>query len=33
LENAVMYDHLHPEKARVQSSTPLSAYLGKSTPG
>jgi soluble lytic murein transglycosylase len=32
LENAVMYDHLHPEKARVQSSTPLSAYLGKSTP-
>ena len=33
LENAVMYDHLHPEKARVQSSTPLSAYLDKSTPG
>lgn len=33
LENAVMYDHLHPEKARVQSTTPLSAYLGKSTPG
>jgi soluble lytic murein transglycosylase len=33
LENAVMYDHLHPEKARVQSPTPLSAYLGKSTPG
>jgi len=33
LENAVMYDHLHPEKARIRSSTPLSAYLGKSTPG
>jgi len=33
LENAVMYDHLHPEKARVRSSTPLSTYLGKSTPG
>jgi soluble lytic murein transglycosylase len=33
LENAVMYDHLHPEKARVRSSAPLSAYLGKSTPG
>jgi soluble lytic murein transglycosylase len=33
LENAVMYDHLHPEKARVRSATPLSAYLGKSTPG
>jgi soluble lytic murein transglycosylase len=33
LENAVMYDHLHPEKARVRSATPLSTYLGKSTPG
>ena len=33
LENAVMYDHLHPEKARVKSATPLSTYLGKSTPG
>lgn len=33
LENAVMYDHLHPEKARIRSSTPLSTYLGKSTPG
>lgn len=33
LENAVMYDHLHPEHARVRSATPLSTYLGKSTPG
>ncbi|MFN3619819.1 lytic transglycosylase domain-containing protein [Sphingorhabdus sp.] len=33
LENAVMYDHLHPERARVRSATPLSTYLGKSTPG
>lgn len=33
LENAVMYDHLHPDKARVRSATPLSTYLGKSTPG
>lgn len=33
LENAVVYDHLHPEKARVRSATPLSTYLGKSTPG
>lgn len=33
LENAVMYDLLHPEKARVRSATPLSTYLGKSTPG
>lgn len=33
LENAVMYDHLHPEKARVRSATPLSTYLGKPTPG
>jgi len=33
LENAVIYDHLHPEKARVRSATPLSGYLGKSTPG
>jgi hypothetical protein len=28
-----MYDHLHPEKARIRSATPLSTYLGKSTPG
>lgn len=33
LENAVMYDHLHPEHARIRSATPLSTYLGKSTPG
>lgn len=33
LENAVVYDHLHPEKARIKSVTPLSTYLGKSTPG
>jgi len=33
LENAVMYDHLHPERARVRSATPLSTYLGKSSPG
>ncbi len=33
LENAVMYDHLHPERARVRSVTPLSTYLGKSQPG
>ena len=33
LENAVMYDHLHPERARVRSATPLSTYLGKSAPG
>lgn len=33
LENAVMYDNMHPEKARVRSATPLSTYLGKSTPG
>ena len=33
LENAVMYDHLHPERARVRSATPLSTYLGKTQPG
>ena len=32
LENAVMYDHLHPEKARVRSATPLTTYLGKASP-
>jgi soluble lytic murein transglycosylase len=32
LENAVMYDHLHPEKARVRSATPLTTYLGTATP-
>jgi soluble lytic murein transglycosylase len=29
LENAVMYDHLHPEKARYKVATPLSNYLGR----
>ena len=33
LENAVMYDHLHPERARYRKANPLSHYLGKSTPG
>jgi len=33
LENAVMYDALHPERAHIKSKTPLSAYLGKSKPG
>ena len=31
LENAVMYDHLNPERARYKSATPLSKYLGRST--
>ncbi len=29
LENAVMYDHLNPDKARYKSATPLSNYLGR----
>ena len=33
LENAVMYDLQNPDKARVRSANPLSAYLGKRTPG
>lgn len=33
LENAVMYDHLHPERARYKKPNVLSHYLGKSTPG
>jgi soluble lytic murein transglycosylase len=33
LENAVVYDLIDPEKARVRSRTPLSMYLGKSMPG
>lgn len=33
LENAVVYDLLNPARATVRSSTPLSTYLGKSTPG
>ena len=31
LENAVMYDHLNPERARYKTATPLSKYLGRST--
>ena len=33
LENAVVYDMIDPAKARVTSKTPLSMYLGKSSPG
>lgn len=33
LENAVVYDLIDPVRARVRSSTPLSMYLGKRTPG
>ncbi len=33
LENAVVYDLQHPDKANIKSQYPLSAYLGKSTPG
>jgi soluble lytic murein transglycosylase len=34
LENAVMYDLLHPDRAYMpRSRAPLSRYLGKSTPG
>ncbi len=29
LENAVMYDHLNPDRARYKSTTPLSNYLGR----
>jgi soluble lytic murein transglycosylase len=29
LENAVMYDHLNPDKARYKNATPLSNYLGR----
>jgi soluble lytic murein transglycosylase len=29
LENAVMYDHLNPDKANIRSAKPLSAYLGQ----
>ncbi len=29
LENAVMYDHLNPDRARYKSDTPLSNYLGR----
>ena len=33
LENAVMYDHLNPERARYKSAMPLSKYLGRNTGG
>jgi len=33
LENAVVYDLIDPTKARVRTTTPLSTYLGKRTPG
>jgi soluble lytic murein transglycosylase len=33
LENAVVYDLLNPRRANIKSTTPLSAYLGKSQPG
>ena len=33
LENAVMYDHLNPDKAHIRSPNPLSKYLGKNRPG
>jgi soluble lytic murein transglycosylase len=29
LENAVMYEHLNPDKARYRTATPLSSYLGR----
>lgn len=29
LENAVMYDHLNPDRALIRSDTPLSVYLNK----
>jgi soluble lytic murein transglycosylase len=29
LENAVMYDHLNPDRARYKTATPLSNYLGR----
>jgi soluble lytic murein transglycosylase len=33
LENAVMYDHLNPDKSRNRGTNPLSSYLGKTIPG
>ena len=33
LENAVMYDHLNPDKASYRRANALSAYLGKPIPG
>ncbi len=31
LENAVVYDLLYPERARIRSDAPLSTYLGLRT--
>jgi soluble lytic murein transglycosylase len=33
LENAVVYDLLHPQQGRPLPAAPLSFYLGKRTPG
>ncbi len=33
LENAVVYDMLAPDRARMRGANPLSQYLGKRTPG
>lgn len=33
LENAIVYDMLHPEQGRTLPAAPLSFYLGKRTPG
>jgi soluble lytic murein transglycosylase len=33
LENAVVYDLLHPARGQTASAAPLSAYLGKRQPG
>lgn len=33
LENAVVYDLLHPQPGRTLPAAPLSFYLGKRTPG
>jgi soluble lytic murein transglycosylase len=33
LENAVVYQSMHPERGYIRSATPLSQFLGKRTPG
>ena len=33
LENAVVYDSMHPDRARYKGSNKLSRYLGKTSPG
>jgi len=33
LENAVVYEAMHPDKARYKGANPLSRFLGKRTPG